>query len=172
MILSIGCGRREPAEGVVRLDRSAEVNPDVVWDLDEYPYPFEDSSFDAVECLDVIEHLANIPRTMEELHRILTPRGVLKITTPHFSCANSFTDPTHRWHLSRFSFDYFCEGHELAYYSKAKYRMRCSRIQFQGGRFARSVVSRVANRYPAVYERRFAWVFPAWFLHFELEAVK
>ena len=172
MILSIGCGRRAPEQGVVRLDRSADVAPDVVWNLDDYPYPFEDSSFDAVECLDVIEHVADIPRTMEELHRILVRDGLLKITTPHFSCANSFTDPTHRWHLSHFSFDYFCNGHDLSYYSTARYRMRARHMQFQGGRFMRAVVSRLANRYPAFYERRCAWILPAWFLYFELEAVK
>jgi hypothetical protein len=30
----------------------------------------------------------------------------------------------------------------------------------------------VARRWPRFYERRLAWVFPAWFLYFELEAVK
>jgi len=172
MILSIGCGKRPAEQNVVRLDKSPEVAPDVVWDLDEYPYPFENSSFSDVECLDVIEHLADIPRTMEELHRILKPSGLLKITTPHFSCVNSYADPTHRWHLSRSSFNYFCEGHDLSYYSSAKYRVRAQHMQFNGNRLTRSVISRLANKFPEFYEQRCAWIFPAWFLYFELEAVK
>ena len=34
------------------------------------------------------------------------------------------------------------------------------------------VVRRLANRYPAAYEQRWAWIFPAWFLYFELRVVK
>lgn len=169
--LSVGCGKRPPAPGLVRLDKSAAVQPDVVWDLDVFPYPFEESSFGDIECNDVIEHLSDIPKAMEEFHRILKPGGVLRMTTPHFSCANSYIDPTHRWHLSVFSFDYFCK-HELDYYSRARFGLKARHIQFQGGRFSRSVVSRVANRFPAFYEHRLAWMLPAWFLSFELEALK
>lgn len=172
MILSVGCGRRAPEQGLVRLDRSSDVQPDIVWDLDEFPYPLEDSSFTTIECMDVIEHLNNIPRVMDEFHRILEPDGVLRITTPHFSSANSFVDPTHRWHLSYFSFDYFCVAQEPSYYAAAKYRVKSRRIQFGGGRLMRSVVSRFANRFPKSYEERFAWMFPAWFLYCELEAIK
>jgi SAM-dependent methyltransferase len=172
MKLSVGSGRRAPEPGLIKLDKCSRVNPDVVWNLDEFPYPFDDSFFSEIECLDVIEHLQDIPRTIEEFYRILEPGGLLRITTPHFSCANSYIDPTHKWHLSWSSFGYFCEGHDLDYYSEAKYRMKTRRIQFQGGRFARSIMSRLANKYPEVYERRFAWIFPAWFLYFELEALK
>jgi len=171
-LLSIGSGKRNHEPGVVRLDISTDVNPDVVWDLNVYPYPFEDCSFDAVECYDVIEHLSDIPKSLQEIHRILRSDGVLKITTPHFSCANSYIDPTHRWHLSYFSFDYFCDDHNLSYYSQARFRIMHRRIQFNGGRFMRSIVSRLANKYPQIYEQRWAWCFPSWFLYFELKAIK
>jgi SAM-dependent methyltransferase len=172
MILSVGCGRRPPQPDLVRLDCSTEVQPDIVWNLDEFPYPLEDSSFSTIECIDVIEHLKDIPKAMDEFHRILEPAGLLQVATPHFSSANSFVDPTHRWHLSYFSFDYFCGAHEPSYYSTARYRIKSRRIQFSGGRLTRSIVSRLANRFPKSYEDRFAWMLPAWFLYFELEAIK
>ena len=170
--LSVGCGNKTFSTEIVRLDISAEVNPDVVWDLNQFPYPFEESIFSEVECLDVIEHLADIPKTMEEFYRVLEPGGVLNITTPHYSCANSFIDPTHKWHLSYFSFDYFCEGHNLSYYSQARFRIRARRLQFQGNKFQKLMLSKIANRFPCSYEQKWAWIFPAWFLYFELEAVK
>ena len=34
------------------------------------------------------------------------------------------------------------------------------------------LVHRVANRYVAAWEERWAWVFPAWFLFFQLRVVK
>ena len=170
--LSVGCGKRTPEPHLIRLDISPDVEPDVVWNLDKFPYPFEDSSFSTVECYDVIEHLQDIPKTLEEFHRILKPNGLLQITTPHFSCANSFVDPTHRWHLSYFSFDYFFESHTLSYYSKARYKVNARHLQFQGGKFNRSIISRIANKFPKTYEQRWAWIFPAWYLYFELEVIK
>ncbi len=170
--LSVGCGKRTRQQNLIRLDISPDVEPDVVWNLDKFPYPFEDSYFTRIECYDVIEHLQDIPKTLEEFHRILKTEGLLQITTPHFSCANSFIDPTHRWHLSYFSFDYFIDSHNLSYYSKARYRIKSRHIQFQGGRFKRSIISRLANKFPKQYEQRWAWILPAWFLYFELEAIK
>jgi SAM-dependent methyltransferase len=169
--LSVGCGNRKSEKDAVRLDISPDVNPDIVCNLDETPYPLDTCSFSKVECFDVIEHLQDIPKVLEEFHRILKPNGLLLITTPHFSCANSFVDPTHRWHLSYFSFDYFSDAHSLAYYSKARYRISHRQIHFKGGRF-NSLISRLFNKFPEVYEQRWAWIFPAWFLSFELEAIK
>lgn len=171
-ILSVGSGRRAAEPGVIRLDYSPKVSPDVVWDLNTHPYPFDDDSFGMIECFDVIEHLLDIPKTMQEFHRILVPNGVLKITTPHFSCSNSYTDPTHWHHLGYYSFDYFSDSHDLNYYSNTRYDIQKRWIQFQGGRFNRSVVSRLANRYPDAYEKRWTWMFPAWYLYFELLALK
>jgi len=171
-VLCVGAGRRAAEPGVVRVDRSPAVAPDIVWDLDMRPYPLEASSFDRVECFDVLEHLSDVPAALEELHRVLRPGGMLEITTPHFSCSNSYVDPTHRWHLSYFSLDYFVEGHALEYYSSARFRMLERRIHFRGDRFRRSVVARLANRMPERYEESWAWLLPAWYLEFRLEAVK
>ena len=170
--LSVGCGHRAAGSDSIRLDISSHVNPDVVWNLDNVPYPFEDSSFSEIECFDVIEHLQEIPKTLEEFHRILQSGGLLRITTPHFSCANSFIDPTHKWHLSYFSFDYFSKSHDLSYYSRATYEIKKRNIYFQGSRSYKSIMGLFANKFPHTYEQRWAWIFPAWFLYFELEAVK
>jgi hypothetical protein len=41
---------------------------DVLAELDSFPYPFRDSSFDALQAVHVIEHLSDVIRTMEEFH--------------------------------------------------------------------------------------------------------
>lgn len=170
--LSVGCGKRQIEENVVRIDISPCVKPDVIWNLNHFPYPFENSSFSKIECFDVIEHLQSIPRTLEEFHRLLETNGVLQIVTPHFSSANSFVDPTHRWHLSYFSFDYFDEENSLSYYSKARFKVTSRHIFFDGGRINKSLIRRLANKFPATYEKRWTWIFPALFLSFELKAIK
>jgi len=170
--LALGSGKQKPRQDVVRLDLSAVVEPDVVWDLRKRPYPFENGSFSQIECFDVIEHLDDIPAALEECHRLLKAGGVLKITTPHFSSSNSYIDPTHKHHLSYFSFDYFTDEHPYSYYSKARFHAKKRLITFEGFWPYRALMWRVANRFPHFYEKKLAWLFPAWFLYFELEAVK
>jgi SAM-dependent methyltransferase len=169
-ILSIGCGNRQAEEGVIRLDISPKVNPDIIWDLNQFPYPFEESSFQIIECFDVIEHLDSISNVMEEFYRILIPDGLLKITTPHFSSANSYIDPTHKWHLSYFSFDYFSDTSSLNYYSFARFTIKSRYIYFKGLRLYTAFLRRIANKYPEQYEQHFSWIFPAFFLSFELQS--
>ncbi len=43
---------------------------------------FADGYFDLILCSEVIEHIAESPRVFDELHRILTPSGVLIMSTP------------------------------------------------------------------------------------------
>lgn len=174
-ILHLGSGRQElgtqPGDRVVRVDLRPETRPDVVWDLDRFPYPFEDASFDVVDCTDVLEHLADVVRVMEEIHRIGRPGCLVRIATPHFSSANSFTDPTHRHHFGFRSFDYFTGDNQWGFYTEARFRKRRAEIVFQPT-LLNKVVLRLARRWPDAWERRFAWMFPAWFLSVELEVVK
>ena len=121
-VLAIGSGKIEKRENVVRLDISSETGADVIWDLNVIPYPFNNDVFDTIECFDVIEHVDNIPRVMQECSRILKPNGVLQITTPHYSSANSYIDPTHKFHLSFFSFD--CFGISLIFWIRFMRNLR------------------------------------------------
>jgi len=168
--LNLGCGRRR-REGCLNVDRATRVEPDLLWDLDQFPYPLPDSHFSRIYASDVVEHLIDVPEFMREAHRLLVPRGVLEITTPHFSCANSYTDPTHRHHLGYFSFDYFTRGHDLDYYSDCRFEIVERQFVFRQTLFNK-IVSRLANRYPEIYEQRFVWILPAWFLIFRLAAIK
>lgn len=170
--LSIGAGNQKRVEGLTTLDIAKETNPDIVWDLNKFPYPIEDNSFDNIECYDVIEHVENIPQVMQECFRILKPGGIINMTTPHYSCNNSYIDPTHRFHLSYFSFDCFDSTHTYSYYSKARFQIVERLILFEGNKIYKSIMFRIANRFPHFYEKRLAWIYPAWFLSFSLKADK
>ncbi|MBV9127843.1 MAG: hypothetical protein JO117_07130, partial [Verrucomicrobia bacterium] len=69
------------------------------------------------------------------------------------------------------SFNYFTGDNEFAFYSTRRFRRRSTRLIFHPT-LVNKLVWRLANRFPAEYERRWAWMFPAWFLGFELEVVK
>ncbi len=122
MILDIGCGRRK-RPGSVGLDRVALPGVDVVHDLDQFPYPFDDNCFDRVYAIHVIEHTTSILKVMEEIHRISKPGARVTIITPHYSDAISWQDPTHRWHLNSYSFSYFDPSYHTNHYTEARFRL-------------------------------------------------
>ena len=169
-VLNLGCGRKL-MEDAVNMDISPDVGADVVHDLENFPWPLPSNTFREVYAFDVIEHLDSVPSTMEEIHRVCRAGARVHITVPHFSSANAFTDPTHRHQLSYFSFDYFDADHQLAFYSKARLKRRRVQIVFYPT-WPNKIVHRLANRCPAAYERRWAWIFPAWFLSIDLDVVK
>jgi len=126
MTLDVGCGiNKHP--GAIGIDRNPATDADVICDLDRVPYPFRDSRFDLIRVTHVIEHVANVIATMEELHRLSRPGGRIVVETPHYTDFSSFCDPTHRWHLNSFSFRYFGENNGgFGYYTRA--RMREQRV--------------------------------------------
>jgi SAM-dependent methyltransferase len=75
---------------------------DIISDITNIPEP--DSSFDAIMCVEVLEHLVNPIRAIAELTRLLKPDGILLITSPF----NSLTHFSPFYYYSGFS-KYFYE---------------------------------------------------------------
>jgi SAM-dependent methyltransferase len=128
-VLDVGCGVNK-YDGAVGIDRIAGTRADVLCDLDTFPYPFRDESFDEVRAVHVIEHVSDVIRTMEEFHRLLREGGQVYIATPHYTDFSSFCDPTHRWHLNSFSLRYFGQDDAgFGYYSRARFREKSVRVK-------------------------------------------
>ncbi len=120
-VLDVGCGIKKYA-GSIGLDRNPNTNADVLADLDHFPFPFRDSSFREIRAIHVIEHVADVVRTIEEFHRLLQPGGRAVIVTPHYTDFSSFCDPTHRSHLNSFSLRYFgADNAGFGYYSPVRF---------------------------------------------------
>jgi SAM-dependent methyltransferase len=168
--LNLGCGLKHLPEAV-NLDISPATKPDVVHDLNQVPWPLPDNHFREVLAYDVLEHLDKFIAAMEEIHRVCRDKAVVRITVPHFSCANAYTDPTHQRYFGYFSLDYVTGENELQFYAQARFKKLASRMIFYPS-LVNKLVWRLANRYPEAYEQRWAWMFPAWYLYFELEVQK
>src|SRR5262245_34716672 len=107
LALDVGCGTRKAEPGAIGIDRAPGSAADIVWDLDQYPWPLETNRFARVHMSHIVEHVADLMRTMAEVHRVARPSALVYITTPHFSSHNSYVDPTHVRHLAAASFEYF-----------------------------------------------------------------
>jgi SAM-dependent methyltransferase len=90
--LNLGSGGSKK-EGYVNIDWNNVVKPDIMHDLNKFPYPIKDNEFDLIEARHVLEHLDKPFEVMKEIHRILKPGGKLIIQVPHFS--RGFTHAEH-----------------------------------------------------------------------------
>lgn len=122
-ILDVGCGTNK-YEGAVGLDHNPRTKADVIHDLGEIPYPFEDDEFDLIVSRHVVEHLPDVVGFIEELYRITKHGGRIKLVTPHYSNGDWAADPTHRNHLSSYSFNTFVEEKQnFEFYTDAKLKI-------------------------------------------------
>ena len=127
--MDVGCGVAK-FPGSIGIDRLAATRADVICELDSFPYPFRDASFDQVRAIHVIEHVGDVIKTMEEFHRLLRVGGRVVLETPHYTDFSSWCDPTHKWHLNSFSFRYFGNDNAgFGYYSKARFRQVSVRVK-------------------------------------------
>jgi SAM-dependent methyltransferase len=127
-VLDVGCGRNK-IPGAIGIDLIPGTAADVRCDINRIPYPFRDRSFDGLHAVHVIEHVADVLRTIEEFHRLVRPGGRIRIVTPHHTDFSSFCDPTHRWHLTSFSLRTFTEPATFDYYSPVRLREISIRVR-------------------------------------------
>ena len=92
--LNLGCGAVKEI-GWVNVD--AYGDPDVVWDLNVFPYPWEENSVDHIQAKHVFEHLDDWWGAFVECARIVKPGGTIRIHVPDESSTSA---GTYRDHLS------------------------------------------------------------------------
>lgn len=86
---------------LVTLDIDPTTKPDVVWDLNEFPYPFDNDSFDEIHAYEVLEHCGSqgdwrfFFKQFEELWHLLKPKGKLIFTVPAPHSVWVWGDPGH-----------------------------------------------------------------------------
>ncbi len=168
-VLDLGCGSAK-YPGSTGVDRTADTAADVVHDLDAFPYPFPDSSFDQILLQDVIEHLADPFGVMAELVRIGRPGARVHLRTPHFSSVLAYGDPTHRHYFSTVAIRQLAEP-RFAHYTTA--RLQVVHVTLDLWTPFRLVgIGRLANARPELYEKYLAFRFPAMNLRAELAVAK
>jgi len=178
-ILDLGCGRNKypDATGV---DFNGNTNADIIHNLNEFPYPFKENEFDKILAHHALEHLDDIVKAMEEIHRIGKPDAVVVIDVPYFTSIDAFTDPTHKHFFTAKSFDYFTGDFKaFDYYSGLRFRKlkveirfwewkKCKWLKFQNW----LGLGLLANKLTKIYEVFFAHIFPAREIHYELQIIK
>ncbi len=149
--LDIGCGNNK-IPGATYVDIDPAAHPDILHDLNKFPYPISDSSFDEIYAKHIIEHLDDPVGFMREMIRILKPAGTIFIETPHFSSRVAYSEPQHKLFFSYFMFNSLINGLDLEVIEQ--------RITFYKS-FRMIGIGHLANKYPDTYERFWTYMFPA-----------
>lgn len=82
--LNLGCGEFKK-HGYINVDYYSFSEPDIKHNLNQFPYPFNDSQFNLIEADHLLEHLENPFQVIRELHRISKDGCLIHIRVPHFS---------------------------------------------------------------------------------------
>lgn len=182
--LDVGCGI-DKVPGAIGLDKLKLPGVDVVYDLNEFPWPFKDNYFDHIVCKHSLSHLNNFVGTIEEIFRIAKPDSTLEILAPHYASDNFNTDPTHKISFGIRTMNYFLEGidFQYRYYSTVRFEKIVSRISFRenvtdfrrktkANPFRNIGIEALVNRFPRLYERFFVYWIPPSEVYFKLRVIK
>ncbi len=174
-MLDLGCGLRK-RPGAIGIDVNPRSQADVIHNLNVLPYPFHENCFNEIIADNVIEHLDDVVRVMEELYRIGKPSAIITVVVPFFPHRQANTDPTHRHFFGIHSFDYFIPGTANAGFQYSDARFSLLSVQFEEGLKQEHWIDRIivwyANAHRELYENRLANLFPLRNLTFRLRVEK
>ena len=171
--LNLGCGINIEEESI-NLDMIDLAGVDVVHDLNNFPYPFEDNTFNEVFADNVLEHLNDLQKPLKELHRICKKGAIIDIIVPLAPTMFAFRDPTHKLFFTYRTFEYFTEeAISLSHYIiKSKFKILSRKIIFHN---RLKIITKIINIHPKFTKfmcEFFSQFFPPAFLRIKLEVNK
>ena len=173
LVLDIGCGKKKQEPDAIGLDRQTGSAADVFCDLSCFPWPLADGCADRVYLSHFLEHQPDILRVMKEVHRVAKSNAEVLVVTPHYSSPDSYSDPTHVYHLGFHSFDYFArDSFENFTYGAGGFRILERRLSFGGNLLLDNLGRLLAAISMDFYEKHWAWIFPGRNIYCKLSVLK
>jgi SAM-dependent methyltransferase len=93
--INIGAGH-DIKEGWDNHDYTKFDGINIVFNLEDKDWPIEDNTYDYILCNHIIEHVNDLWKLFNDLHRISKPDAIIKIEVPHFSTNFAFTQIDHK----------------------------------------------------------------------------
>lgn len=107
MKLNIGCGKKI-MKNCINIDILPYEGVDLNFDLKCFPWPLKSNTFDDIYAYSILEHLPDLVKTMEEIHRISKPYAKIHIIVPYYRDINAYS-PVHLKFFTEDTFKYFTE---------------------------------------------------------------
>lgn len=184
--VELGCGPNKAA-GVIGIDLLPLPGVDIVHNMEEGLTFIADNSVDEISSSHFLEHIVNFEPLMKEIHRVLKPGGIHKVTVPHFSNPHYYSDFTHKRFFGLYTFDYFSRKEDQSlrrkvpdfyvdfHFTVTKRDLLFIRY-FSMRNFLTYFLARPlfnsSDYLKELYENKFCYTFPCKELYFEMKAVK
>ena len=107
--IDLGCGKESPS-GFTGVDKESFPNGNIVFDLDEANWPFEDGSVGVFRAWNTLSYLKNPLLTMKEIHRCLSDYGWVIIDVVSTDGRGAFQDPNNVSYWNTNSFWYYTKS--------------------------------------------------------------
>jgi hypothetical protein len=116
--LDIACGMAKQSPDWVGLDRLAMPGVDIVWDINDHPWPLPDECVIQALASHIVEHIPACSTVgghtrfmfiefMDEVWRILRPEAQFALSYPHGNSQVFLQDPTHCHAMNEVVWAYF-----------------------------------------------------------------
>ncbi|HEY4495214.1 MAG TPA: class I SAM-dependent methyltransferase [Candidatus Paceibacterota bacterium] len=119
-VIDIGCGMMHYKEFITKLPtvtrydaldiEARAMSVDIIGDVQNMD-AIKSNTYDTVLCLQVIEHIPNPFRAINEIYRILKPNGVLILSAPHLSRLHE--EPNDFYRYTKYGLRYMLEKSEF-----------------------------------------------------------
>lgn len=97
---------------MVTVDINSDHNPDIVYDIEQLPLPFQDNVADEIHLYEVLEHTGSqgdykfFFNQFNDFYRILKPNGLLIGTCPLYNQKWAWGDPSHKRTIQKETFHF------------------------------------------------------------------
>ena len=94
------------------IDINPDHNPDLVYDIERIPLPFDDNAISEIHAYEVLEHTGNqgdykfFFNQFNDFYRMLKPNGLLIGSAPLWNKQWAFGDPSHKRTIQKESFHF------------------------------------------------------------------
>jgi hypothetical protein len=178
----LGCGPRKQDPQSIGVDMLAAPGVDMVGEVFEVLDTLPDGCASAVYSAHFFEHIADLPRLLQEVARVLAPGARLTVVVPHFSNPFYYSDPTHRTPFGLYTMAYFCAQGIFTrsipiYGMSVPLTMRSAELEFKSypPRYGRHAFKRLVGALVnssmymrELYEENLCWLVPCYQVRYEL----
>jgi SAM-dependent methyltransferase len=119
--IELGCGNRKRHGDAIGIDLLYYDGVDIVGDIHTTLTRFPDQTVENVYAYHCFEHLKQLDAIMDQLSRVVKPKGRLYVEVPHFSNPYYYSDYTHRQPFGLYTFSYLAK--------ESLFRLRCPTYQ-------------------------------------------
>lgn len=183
--LDLGCGNLKRDKHSIGIDAIDYDAVDVVGDVFEVLERIPESSITSIRSEHFLEHIADVPRLVTEMARVLQPGGKLDITVPHFSNPYYYSDLTHKSVFGLYTLSYFAAEspfrRAVPHYDRTlQFRIERVDLEFKstppfflrhGFKKMLQCVFNATSYLQELYEENFCHIFPCYEIRYQLTKI-